>query len=114
MPYFLNTSNCDISYMGCTVQAGKVGYIEGSPLDARLVPTSNPAEECERTQDKPVCAKKRRRKQTRAVEADSGSTSTEPESLELLSSSEEVDASTLQGSSAEQQDMQTDEVQMSQ
>ena len=100
--------------MGCTVQAGKVGYIEGSPLDARLVPASKPAEECEQPQDKPVCAKKRRRKQTRAVEADSGSTSTEPESPELLSISEEADASTLRNSSAEQQDTQTDEVQLSQ
>lgn len=98
--------------MGYTVQAGKVGYIEGNPLDARLVPASKPAEECERQQDKPVCAKKRRRKQTRAVESDLGSTSTEPESPELLSISEEADASTLQDSSAEQQDMQTDEVQM--
>ena len=99
--------------MGYTVQAGKVGYIEGSPLDARLVPASKPDEACEPQQDKPVSAKKRRRKQTRAVEAASDSTSTEPESPELLSSSEDVDASTLQDSSAEQQDMQTDEVQLS-
>lgn len=100
--------------MGYTVQAGKVGYIEGSPLDARLVPASKPDEACEPQHDRPVSTKKRRRKQTRAVESASDSISTEPESLELLSSSEEVDASTLQGSSSEQQDMQTDEVQMSQ
>lgn len=114
MPYFLNTSNCDISYMGCTVQAGKVGYIEGSPLDARLVPASKPDEACEPQHDRPVSAKKRRRKQTHAVEVDSGSASTEPESPELLSISEEADESTLQESSVEQQDTQTDEVQLSQ
>lgn len=100
--------------MGCTVEAGKVGYIEGSPLDARLVPVSKPVEECEQQQSKPV--KKRRRKQTRAVEAASDSTSVESESVEQLSSSEDVDASTLQCSSAEEQQasMQTDEVQLSQ
>lgn len=112
MPYFLNTSNCDISYMGCTVQAGKVGYIEGNPLDARLVPASKPDEACEPQQDKPVCAKKRKRKQTRAVEVPLDSASTEPESPELLSSGEEVDASTLQGSSVQQQDMKMHEVQL--
>lgn len=118
MPYFLNTSNCDICYMGCTVEAGKVGYIDGSPLDARLVLSSKPAEECEPQQSKP--AKKRRRKQTRALETASDSASVEPESAEQLSSSEDVDASTLQcdsadSSAAEQQAiMQTDEVQLSQ
>ena len=100
--------------MGCTVEAGKVGYIEGSPLDARLVPVSKPAEECEPQQSKP--AKKRRRKQTRAPETASDSASVEFESAELPSSSEDVDASTLQcDSAAEQQaSMQTDEVQLSQ
>ena len=118
MPYFLNTSNCDICYMGCTVEAGKVGYIEGTPLDARLVPASKPVEECEPQQSKP--AKKRRRKQTRAQETALDSASVEPESAELPSSSEDVDASTLQcdsaDSSAEEQQaiMQTDEVQLSQ
>lgn len=118
MPYFLNTSNCDICYMGCTVEAGKVGYIEGSPLDARLVPASKPVEECEPQQSKP--AKKRRRKQTRAPETSSDSASVESESAELPSSSEDVDPSTLQfnsaDSSAEEQQasMQTDEVQLSQ
>ena len=118
MPYFLNTSNCDICYMGCTVEAGKVGYIEGSPLDARLVPASKPAEECEPQQSKP--AKKRRRKQTRAPETASGSASVEFESAELPSSSEDVDASTPQRDSADisareqQASMQTDEVQLSQ
>lgn len=112
MPYFLNTSNCDISYMGCTVQAGKVGYIKGSPLDARLVPASKPAEACEQQHDKPVCAKKRKRKQTRAAEVLSDSASTEPESPELLSSSEEVDESTLSDSSVDHQDMKMHEVQL--
>ena len=98
--------------MGCTVQAGKVGYIEGSPLDARLVPASKPAEACEQQHDKPVSSKKRRRKQTRAVEVNSDSASTEPESPELLSSSEEVDASTLSDSSAEHQDTKMHEVQL--
>lgn len=118
MPYFLNTSNCDITYMGYTVEAGKVGYIEGSPLDARLVPASKPAEECEPQQSKP--AKKRRRKQTRALETSSDIESVEPESAELPSSSEDVGASTPQrdraDSSAEEQQasMQTDEVQLSQ
>lgn len=114
MPYFLNTSNCDICYMGFTVEAGKVGYIDGSPLDARLVPASKPAEECEQQQSKP--AKKRRRKQTRAPEIALDSASVESESVEQLSSSEDVDASTLQCSSAEKQQtsMQTDEVQLSQ
>lgn len=114
MPYFLNTSNCDICYMGCTVEAGKVGYIEGSPLDARLVPASKPVEECEQQQSKP--AKKRRRKQTRAQETALDSASVEPESAQLPSSSEDVDASTLQFNSAEEQQasMQTDEVQLSQ
>lgn len=114
MPYFLNTSNCDISYMGCTVQAGKVGYIEGSPLDARLVPASKPDEECEPRHDKTASAKKRRRKQTRAVEVPLNSSSTEHESSELLSSIEKVGASTLSDSSSGQKDMQTYEVQMSQ
>lgn len=114
MPYFLNTSNCDISYMGYIVQAGKVGYIEGNPLDARLVPASKPAEECEQQQSKP--AKKRRRKQTRAPEIALDSASVESESAELPSSSEDVDASTLQCGSAEEQQasMQMDEVQLSQ
>ena len=114
MPYFLNTSNCDICYMGFTVEAGKVGYIEGSPLDARLVPASKPAEECEQQQSKP--AKKRRRKQTRTPEIALDSASVESESVEQLSSSEDVDASTLQCSDAEEQQtsMQTDEVQLSQ
>lgn len=118
MPYFLNTSNCDICYMGCTVKAGKVGYIEGSPLDVRLVPASKPVQECEQQQSK--CAKKRRRKQTRAPEIASDSASVESESVELPSSSEDVDASTLPCDSADssaqkqQAAMQTDEVQLSQ
>lgn len=114
MPYFLNTSNCDICYMGCTVEAGKVGYIEGSPLDVRLVPASKPTEGCEQQQSKP--AKKRRRKQTRAPEIALDSASVESESAELPSSSEDVDASTIQCNSAEEQQasMQTDEVQLSQ
>lgn len=98
--------------MGCTVQAGKVGYIKGSPLDARLVPASKPAEACEQQHDKPVCAKKRKRKQTRAAEVLSDSASTEPESPELLSSSEEVDESTLSDSSVDHQDMKMHEVQL--
>lgn len=116
MPYFLNTSNCDISYMGYTVQAGKVGYIEGSPLDARLVPANKLAEECEPQQSKSVSVKKRRRKQTRAPEIALDSASVESESVEQLSSSEDVGASTLQCSGAEEQQtsMQTDEVQLSQ
>lgn len=116
MPYFLNTSNCDICYMGFTVEAGKVGYIDGSPLDARLVPASKPAEECEPQQSKSVSVKKRRRKQTRAPETALSSASVKYESVEPLSSSEDVDASTLQCSGAEEQQtsMQTDEVQLSQ
>lgn len=100
--------------MGYTVEAGKVGYIEGSPLDARLVPASKPVEECEPQQSKLVSAKKRRRKQTRASEAASGSASIELESVELPSSSEDVDASTIQCDSTEEQQasMQTDEVQL--
>ncbi len=100
--------------MGYTVQAGKVGYIEGSPLDARLVPASKPVEECEPQQSKP--AKKRRRKQTRTSEIALDSASVESESAELPSSSEDVDASTLQCSGAEEQQasMQMDEVQLSQ
>ena len=100
--------------MGYTVQAGKVGYIKGSPLDARLVPVSKPVEQCEQQQSKP--AKKRKRKQTRTPEIASDSASVESESVEQLSSSEDVDASTLQCSGAEEQQasMQTDEVQLSQ
>ena len=114
MPYFLNTSNCDISYMGYTVKAGTVGYIDGNPLDVRLVPVSKPVEECEQQQSKP--AKKRRRKQTRTPEIALDSASVESESVEQLSSSEDVDASTLPCSCAEEQQasMQMDEVQLSQ
>lgn len=96
MPYFLNTSNCDISYMGYEVKAGTVGYIDGSPLDARLVPVQQPKVN-EHVQSKSAPVKRRKRKQAQASEH--------------MSSSMDVKLSEdVQTSSSSVEDLQSDNV----
>lgn len=109
MPYFLNTSNCDICYMGYTVQAGTVGYIDGSPLDARLVPVQQPKVN-EDAQSKPVPVKRRKRKQAQACEHMLGSMGVKlSEHVETSSNSSE-DLQSDNAASA-QESTQLDEVQ---
>lgn len=109
MPYFLNTSNCDISYMGYTVKAGTVGYIDGNPLDVRLVPVQQPKVN-EDVQSKPTPVKKRKRKQAQASEHASSSMDVKPgEDVQTASNSAEH----LQSDNATstQESVQLDEVQ---
>ena len=53
--------------MGYTVKAGTVGYIDGNPLDVRLVPVQQP-KVSEDGQSKPATVKRRKRKQAQAPE----------------------------------------------
>lgn len=98
--------------MGCTVEAGKVGYIKGSPLDVRLVPVQLPKVN-EDAQSKPMPVKKRKRKQAQASEHVSSSMDVKPsEDRQTASNSAEH----LQSDSAAstQESAQLDEVQLQQ
>lgn len=107
MPYFLNTSNCDISYMGYTVQAGNIGYVDGNPLDVRLVPVQQPKAN-EDVQSNPAPAKRRKRKQVQEHVSRSVDVKLDEDVHTESSSAKDVQKDSVTGT---QESMQLDEVQ---